>query len=95
VEGNSFSGFGNPDLMVMVARPDQSEIKRSARRVLETWSTVYLSNDPTQAGQTRFAKWLYSAAVIDNSKQLSLITSKNILARIQLLVDRERALAVP
>ncbi len=43
VEGNSFVEFVKPDFFVMVARPDQIKIKRSARRLFPHVSAIYSS----------------------------------------------------
>jgi molybdopterin-guanine dinucleotide biosynthesis protein len=43
VEGNSFTEFVKPDFFLMVARPDQTKIKLTAKRVLKNISAIYLS----------------------------------------------------
>ncbi len=43
IEGNSFTEFVKPDFFLMVARPDQTKIKLTARRVLKNVSAIYLS----------------------------------------------------
>jgi molybdopterin-guanine dinucleotide biosynthesis protein len=50
VEGNSFAEFVKPDFFLMVARPDQTRIKLTAKRVLKNISAIYLSGE-TQEGQ--------------------------------------------
>jgi len=45
VEGNSFTEFVKPHFFVMVARPDQTKIKLTAKRVLKNISAIYLSGN--------------------------------------------------
>ena len=45
VEGNSFTEFVKPDFFLMVARPDQTKIKLTAKRVLKNISAIYLSGN--------------------------------------------------
>ena len=45
VEGNSFTQFVKPDFFLMVARPDQTKIKFTAKRVLKNISAIYLSGN--------------------------------------------------
>jgi hypothetical protein len=45
IEGNSFLKFVEADFTIMVARPDESKIKPSARRALNKTSALYLSGE--------------------------------------------------
>jgi molybdopterin-guanine dinucleotide biosynthesis protein len=45
IEGNSFLKFVEADFTVMVARPDETKIKPSARRALAKTSALYLSSE--------------------------------------------------
>lgn len=53
VEGNSFTEFVKPDFFVMVARPDQTKLKPTARRVLKYVSAIYLSESSEDHGKVR------------------------------------------
>lgn len=44
VEGNSFAEFVNPDCMFMVKRADDNRIKKSAKKVVERATPVYVTN---------------------------------------------------
>lgn len=44
VEGNSFSSYVKTDFFVMVARADLPQIKRTARKVMDHVSAIYLSD---------------------------------------------------
>jgi hypothetical protein len=44
VEGNSFAEFVNPDCMFMVKREDENRIKKSAKKVLERATPIYVTN---------------------------------------------------
>lgn len=44
VEGNSFAEFLNPDCMFMVRRADDAKIKKSARRIIEKTTPIYVTN---------------------------------------------------
>jgi molybdopterin-guanine dinucleotide biosynthesis protein len=61
VEGTSFVGFVNVDLMLMTARVDgdAQKIKPSARRALAKTDALYLFDEGEDAGTTRarFAAW--------------------------------------
>ncbi|MEP6742425.1 MAG: hypothetical protein ABJB61_07990 [bacterium] len=56
VEGNSFSEFVKPDFFVMVARPDQTKMKSSARRMLNQVSAIYCSGIAAESAQLK--SWL-------------------------------------
>jgi hypothetical protein len=43
VEGNSFAEYVIPDFFIMVARPDDSRLKGSARTALERTSAIFIS----------------------------------------------------
>jgi len=44
VEGNSFAEFVNPDCMFMVKRADDNRIKKSAKKVVERATPIYVTN---------------------------------------------------
>lgn len=44
VEGNSFAEFVQTDCMLMVRRADDVKIKKSAKRVIEKTTVIYVSN---------------------------------------------------
>lgn len=44
VEGNSFAEFVNPDCMFMVRRADDAKAKKSARRIIEKTTPIYVTN---------------------------------------------------
>lgn len=44
VEGNSFAEFVNPDCMFMVRRADDTRIKKSAKKVVERATPIYVTN---------------------------------------------------
>ena len=44
VEGNSFAEFVNPDCMFMVKRADDHRIKKSAKKVVERATPIYVTN---------------------------------------------------
>jgi molybdopterin-guanine dinucleotide biosynthesis protein len=53
VEGNSFTEYVKPDFFVMVARPDQTRIKHTARRALKNVSAIYLSESAEKSREVR------------------------------------------
>ena len=60
VEGNSLLRHVEPDLFLMVARPDVLKIKPTARRALKKASALYLSSEgesPDAGRMRRFAEW--------------------------------------
>jgi hypothetical protein len=64
IEGNSFSNFVTPDLMFVVARVGNRQVKSSARKALAKTSALVLTNDLFEAvskGEERdFVTWLGS-----------------------------------
>ena len=64
VEGNSFSNFVTPDLMFMVARVGNRQIKSSARKALAKTSALVLTNDLLEAvskeEEREFVAWVGS-----------------------------------
>jgi molybdopterin-guanine dinucleotide biosynthesis protein len=50
IEGNSFTEYVDPDFFVMVVRPDDLKIKRTARRALHCVSAVYVSGETESSG---------------------------------------------
>jgi hypothetical protein len=57
IEGNSFTKFIEPDFFVMVARPDESKIKNTARAALNRVSAFYLSGE-IEASDSREAFYI-------------------------------------
>ena len=49
VEGNSFAQFVEVDLFVMVRRPDEVKIKKSAKQVLDRADVVYVSGEEPES----------------------------------------------
>jgi hypothetical protein len=85
IEGNSFSNFVMPDLMFMLARLGNRQVKTSARKALAKTSGLVLTNDLFEAvskGEEReFVTWLSSVNIsfiptIYSWQDLTILDSK-------------------
>jgi hypothetical protein len=91
IEGNSFLKFIDADFTVMVARPDVSKIKPSARRVLTKTSALYLSSEVSGADAAEvdgFGEWRERTGLGEALEGLPVYTP----ASLAVLVERIKAI---
>jgi molybdopterin-guanine dinucleotide biosynthesis protein len=68
VEGNSFTEYLDPDVFIMVTRPDDLKIKGTARKALSRVSAFYLSGQGEAEDRARLEAFLPKADAGFNSK---------------------------
>jgi molybdopterin-guanine dinucleotide biosynthesis protein len=82
IEGNSFSEYVDVDLMIMVARASDTQIKKSARRALSKSSVLYLTGEDSlhakPAEQDQFKEWFSSTNIGGSSAILPIYTANDI-----------------
>lgn len=82
IEGNSFSEFVDVELMIMVARAADTQIKKSARRALRKASALYLTGEnglhAKPAEQEQFKEWFSSTSIGGSAIYLPVYTSNDI-----------------
>ncbi len=91
IEGNSFTKFLEPDLFVMVARPDDLKIKTTAKEALNRVSAFYISGTPTVADNERLSAFLLRSNVgmtVTESWILTRPELPQIIAAIRALEPR-------
>lgn len=81
VEGNSFLRFAEADFAVLVARPDVLKIKPSARRALQSFSALYLSDAGEgfdDACRARFEQWWRASGLDEVAPGLQVYTRADL-----------------
>jgi hypothetical protein len=82
VEGNSFAEFVDVELMIIVARAADTQIKKSARRALSKSSALYLTGEDSlhakPAEQEQFKEWFSSTNIGGSYTVLPVYTSNDI-----------------
>ncbi len=81
IEGNSFLKFIDADFTVMVARPDETKIKPSARRALSKTSALYLSGEVAGAGG--FGEWRERTGLGEALESLPVYTPASLGALVE------------
>lgn len=93
VEGNSLLRQFEPDLFVMVARPDLLRIKPTARRALPKASALYLSGDGADAEtMRRFAEWQEREGLSELTSRLPVYTPGDAPRLVELIASLHEAL---
>jgi molybdopterin-guanine dinucleotide biosynthesis protein len=87
IEGNSFLKFIDADFTIMVARPDESKVKPSARHALAKASALYLSSegawgDVSTTGDG-FSKWREQTGLSEVLERLPVYTPASLPALIE------------
>lgn len=81
IEGNSLLRHVEPDLFLMVARPDVLKIKPTARRALSKASALYVSSEGEgndEEEMRRFAEWQETAGLSKAISGLPVYTRVDI-----------------
>jgi molybdopterin-guanine dinucleotide biosynthesis protein len=93
IEGNSLLRHLEPDLFLMVARPDVLKIKPTARRALAKASGLYVSceGDVEDVGSMRrFVEWQETAGLSGVISQLPAYTREDIPRLVALITSLRR-----
>ena len=91
IEGNSFLKYVEADFTLMVARPDESKIKPSARRALSKTSALYLSGEVAVdgvEGADGLNEWRERTGLGEVLESLPVYTP----ARLENLVERIKSI---
>lgn len=80
IEGNSLLRHLEPDLFLMVARPDVLKIKPTARRALAKASALYVSCEGVEdeGSMRRFVEWQEAAGLSEVISELPTYTREDI-----------------
>jgi molybdopterin-guanine dinucleotide biosynthesis protein len=88
IEGNSLLRHLEPDLFLMVARPDVLKIKPTARRALAKASALYVSLEGSvrdEGDMRRFVEWQEAAGLSGAISELPVYTREDIPRLIALI----------
>ena len=91
VEGNSLLRHFEPDLFLMVARPDVLQIKPTARRALAKASALYVScegDGDDEERMRRFREWQAGAGLSELISGLAVYTREDIPRLVNLIEGR-------
>jgi len=92
IEGNSILRHVEPDLFLMVARPDVLKIKPTARRALAKASALYVSSEGggnDEDEMRRFVEWQESEGLSKVTSGLAVYTREDI-PRLVALINSPR-----
>ena len=94
VEGNSLLRHFEPDLFVMVARPDMLRIKPTARRALPKASALYVSGEAADAAlMGRFGEWQAREGISEIISRLPVYTREDLPRLVSLAASLRGAAA--
>jgi molybdopterin-guanine dinucleotide biosynthesis protein len=91
IEGNSLLRHFEPDLFLMVARPDVLQIKPTARRALAKASALYVSCEgdvDDEERMRRFREWQAEAGLSELISDLAVYTREDIPRLVKLIEGR-------
>jgi molybdopterin-guanine dinucleotide biosynthesis protein len=94
IEGNSLLRHLEPDLFLMVARPDGLKIKPTARRALPKVSALYLSCEGKardDVSMRRFREWQEAEGLSEILSGLPVYTREDLPRLVELIADLREA----